>query len=208
MTSCAFNAAGTILATTSGDWDKSVRLWDPTTTALIRCIEPHADWVTGCAFSRDGGTLLTWSGQWTVRGWNPATGKERRRLGRAGRHPALPHPARGYAVSPDRSLVVVTGGGWDATARVLDNRTGELVRLLVGHRGWVHGCCFSPDGAFVATASGDGTACVWDPVAGTLLRRLEGHESWVTGCAFSPDGSQLATTSADHTARLWPMTAA
>lgn len=207
VTSCAFNPQGTLLATTSGDWDKTARLWDPRTGALVRVLERQDDWITGCAFRADGSILVTWSGAWTVRSWNPNTGRERRR--RAGRRrPSLaPTPDRGYAVSPDGALIVTTRGGWDSSVQVLDPTTGGVVRTLEGHAAWVHGCAFSPDGTLVATASGDGTACVWDPRTGALLARLEGHLSWVTGCAFSPDGTLVATTSADHTARLWPLAA-
>lgn len=205
VTACAFNPQGTLLATTSGDWDKTVRLWEPRTGTPVRVLERQDDWITGCAFSAAGSTLVTWSGAWTVRSWNPNTGRERRR--RAGRHhPSLaPTPDRGYAVSPDGALIVTTRGGWDSSVQVLDARTGEVCRVLEGHMAWVHGCAFSGDGTLVATASGDRTACVWDPRSGALLRRLEGHDSWVTGCAFSPDGSLLATTSADHTARVWSL---
>ena len=207
VTGCSFSPDGTLLATTSGDWDKTVRLWDPHGGTLVRVLDAHADWVTGCAFSADGATLITWSGTWTVRAWDPATGREHPERWVRRHLPAVTAPGvgRGFALSPDGSLLVVTGGGWDNKAQVLDATTGAVMRSLEGHTAWVHGCAFSPDGALVATASGDHTACLWDPTTGSLVRRFVGHESWVTSCAFSPDATLLATTSADYTARLWPI---
>ena len=73
-----------------------------------------------------------------------------------------------------------------------------------GHSGEVNGVAFSPDGKFLATASGDKTARVWEVASGACVATLEGHSSGVTGVAFSPvDGKFLATASYDNTARVW-----
>lgn len=60
---------------------------------------------------------------------------------------------------------------------------------------------FSPDGRYLATASGD-TAHIWAANSGRLLVCLS-HDSIVTNLAFSPNGKYLATASYDKTARIW-----
>src|ERR1700761_904436 len=76
-------------------------------------------------------------------------------------------------------------------------------RVLTGHTGAVNSVSFSPDGAWLSTASEDKTARVWNAATGELLHTLTGHEDAVFAAPFSPDGSRIATVSADLTPRLW-----
>src|ERR1700759_5149916 len=70
-------------------------------------------------------------------------------------------------------------------------------RVLTGHTGAVNSVAFSPDGAWLSTASEDKTARVWNAGTGELLHALTGHEDAVFAAPFSPDASRLATVSAD-----------
>ena len=45
----------------SGSWDKTLKLWDAATGALIRTFEGHSDRVTSVAFSADGARVLSGS---------------------------------------------------------------------------------------------------------------------------------------------------
>jgi WD40 repeat protein len=73
---------------------------------------------------------------------------------------------------------------------------------LEGHRYFVHGVSFSPNGQRLATASYDNTAKVW-AADGQELFTLTGHQNFVTDVRFSPDGQRLVTASHDQTAKLW-----
>jgi WD40 repeat protein len=72
---------------------------------------------------------------------------------------------------------------------------------LIPHDDDIKATAFSPDGMFLATASGD-CAQVWMAHNGSLHLRLK-HNSSLTNLAFSPDGKYLATASIDKYARLW-----
>jgi WD40 repeat protein len=72
----------------------------------------------------------------------------------------------GVAFSPDGRLLATAS--YDKKARAWDPATGEHLRTLTGHDGWVRrtgrvlGVAFSPDGRLLATASDDKKARAWD----------------------------------------------
>ena len=74
--------------------------------------------------------------------------------------------------------------------------------MLRGHTKPVTSVQFSPDGAFVVTASRDTSARIWDTKTGKLLHTLHGHYGLVTDASFSPDGQWVATAG-PGTAELW-----
>jgi WD40 repeat protein len=105
------------------------------------------------------------------------------------------------AVSPDGRLGLSASD--DATLRLWDLASGDLVRTFAGHTDAVRGCAFSPDGLLCVSASDDGTVRLWNVVSGAEMRVLTGHTSIVTACAFSPDGALILSSSWDHTLSLW-----
>jgi len=110
-------------------------------------------------------------------------------------------PVLSVAFSPDGRLLA--SGSWDRTIRLWDVGTGQVVRTLSGHTGWVRSVAFSPDGRLLASGSRDRTIRLWDVEAGQVVRTLSGHTDWVSSVAFSPDGRLLASGSDDRTIRLW-----
>jgi WD40 repeat protein len=82
-----------------------------------------------------------------------------------------------------------------------DDEFREINRIQ-GHKNFVIGIAFSPDGETIATASADNTVKLWNR-QGKLLQTLTGHENWVNGIAFSPDGETIASASGDNTVKLW-----
>ena len=48
------------------------------------------------------------------------------------------------------------------TIALHDIHTGELIRILTGHKEGIYGLAFSPDGTTLASGSGDGTVMIWD----------------------------------------------
>jgi translation elongation factor P/translation initiation factor 5A len=94
-------------------------------------------------------------------------------------------------------------GSWDATARIWDIKTGEMIIELKGHTYKVSSVAFSPDGKYALTGSYDNTARIWDVNTGKTVKELKSHTDMVSSVAFSADSKYAMTGSWDQTARIW-----
>jgi WD40 repeat protein len=74
---------------------------------------------------------------------------------------------------------------------------------LSGHRDFVSGLAFSPDGTILASGSMDGTIRLWDTATGAALSQLPGHMEEVTDVAFCPDGRTLASVGRKNSVKFW-----
>lgn len=77
-------------------------------------------------------------------------------------------------------------------------------RQVACHLDTVKAISESPDGRWIATASGD-TAYVWRTNGDAQPLRLQGHTFLLNSVRFSPDGERMVTTSEDGTLRIWPI---
>ncbi|MCB2264252.1 MAG: hypothetical protein LGR52_15130, partial [Candidatus Thiosymbion ectosymbiont of Robbea hypermnestra] len=119
------------------------------------------------------------------------------------------------------SLVFSPDGRWPAAGsddnrvRLWDPATGDLVRTLAGHGGWVSSLDFSPDGRWFASGSYDGTLRLWDPTTGRLLGILFGSRDglWAScrvdlgRCRRYDDGTLLMRRDASGRVRPVPLPA-
>jgi WD40 repeat protein/DNA-binding SARP family transcriptional activator len=112
-------------------------------------------------------------------------------------------PVANLAAGPDGRTVAVAGN--DGLVRLVDARTGHVVRELGGASRDARVLAFSPDGTRIA--AGDfSTVLVWRTDRGGLPERFDVHGGRVLSAAWSPDGSTLATGSEDGTVIVWDTT--
>ncbi|CAG8621046.1 8724_t:CDS:2 [Ambispora gerdemannii] len=98
----------------------------------------------------------------------------------------------------DDSNTLITGS-YDSTVRVWNIETGEMVRVLSGHRRCVRALQF--DDAKLITCSMDRTLKLWNYHTGQLVRTLEGHTSGINCLQF--DDHILVSGSVDAVIKVW-----
>jgi WD40 repeat protein len=173
----------------------------------------HMGKIQDVIFTRDGRYLISASYDKTIRVWDVETGRiERVIRGQIGEGPEGKIFAA--ALSPDNRWLAV--GGWMGPSvnykseelgiiRLIDFQTGQITRLLKGHKNVIFALSFSPDSSRLISGSGswDKTARIWDVETGNCLHTLRGHTDAIYAVAFSPDGGQAVTGSYDDTLILW-----
>jgi hypothetical protein len=189
----AISSNGKRVVTASSD--KTARIWNAETGAVIAVLEGHASAVNDAAFSPDGTRVATASDDGTARIWDAEKGTLVTVL------PGHDDAVMSVAFNSDGTRLVTASA--DKTARVWSADDRKLVAVLRGHEEAVTRARFSPDNGIIATASKDKTARTWDAETGVQAQVLRGHTEPVNSAAFRPDGRIVVTASSDGTARTW-----
>jgi WD40 repeat protein len=112
--------------------------------------------------------------------------------------PTLPKPVV-LSASYDRHVI-----WWDAM-------TGQPIRAVEAHAGWVRALAVLPEGSRVASAGDDMQVRLWETASGRLIASFvgharqtpQGHVSALYGLAVSPDGRHLASGDRAGVVCIW-----
>lgn len=122
---------------------------------------------------------------------------------------------RAISFSPDGEMIATAS---DDNTAIIWNQNGKVIKTLgkrqgqqeeqgqtqQEHNGPIYSVSFSPNGDFLATASGDGTVKLWcKDCYWTCPYTLKGHQGEVYSVSYSPDGQILASAGEDKTVKLW-----
>ena len=149
----------------------------------------------------DGDRLVTAGADGTARIWDSETGEELYVLDKhtAGLTSVTFSPDGRYLATSQASGKPFNVDTSPGPVRIWDAETGQIrFSFESGHGDSIWELAFSPDGRFLATASGDGTIRLWamDFGAGSAERKatLAGRPIGVLRATFSPDGRTSATS--------------
>lgn len=175
-----------------------IHLWDAKTGEAKPPLRGHDHWIIALDFSPDGKTLASSSWDGTVRLWDPASGKQVRKLRLTDPFRSLPVMTNHLAFSPDGKLLAA--GNYAKSVKLWDVKTGEEKGTLeVPAARTVVSVTFSPDSKMLA-AGGNGDVAVFD------LRTRKQLHHWPVDFSglfrFSPDGKVLASCRSGII-RLW-----
>ena len=189
--SVAFSSDGRHALT--GSVDQTARLWDLSTGKEEKVLKGHTKQLWAVAFHPNNRQAFTSSWDGTVRFWDLRTGDEVRRF-------IHRLDINGIALSRNADLLVA--GSDDHNAYLWNTTTGEEIRRVSGHTGFVYGVALAGDGKHLATCGVDKSIRIHDVANGSLLRILDGHANPVTNVVFSPDSRYLFSCG-DGQPRMW-----
>jgi WD40 repeat protein len=192
----AFSPDGKTLASAGS----KITLWDVASQKDLIPSTGHKDGVSSLALSPDGETLASTGFDGTIRIWDLAAGKERRRIVANVRD----YWSGRCTYSPDGKILA-----WcdDKTLCLADAATGKDQRRFDA-KAKIWRIAFSPNGKLLAMGIDGHGIDLCDPLDGKLIRTIDTAKHAVLDLAFSPDGNILTAAAQpgeneEPTAFLW-----
>ena len=181
----------------SASADKTLKVWDLASGAVLHTLCGHTDPVTAVAVTADGQRAVSASDDYTLKVWDLASGAELHTLSGHTRS------VNAVAVTADGQRAV--SASHDHTLKVWDLASGAELHTLSGHTGWVNAVAVTADGQRAVSASDDHTLKVWDLASGAELHTLSGHTDSVSAVAVTADGQRAVSASWDNTLKVWDL---
>lgn len=179
----AFSPDGTLLASSGGYVESTVRLWNVRNGREFARLDGHRTYVRSLAFWPDGRTLASASGDQTILIWDVSD---------------LSGFLGSAAASESKAASFDRGTGRNRPPRLLT--ISQPRSTLRGHLDEVWSLAVGPDNRTLLSGSKDGTVCVWDTATVSA-----GHGPFllpdsVKAWTFTPDSS--AVLALDHQGRI------
>jgi WD40 repeat protein len=198
LTNASFNPDGS-KAITSAD-DKTVKIWDTYTGALLADLKEHSSYISSAEFSPDGKKILTASGDKTIKIWDAESGKLLLNLTGHLENINTAH------FSPSGKKIISIAS--DNCAIVWDSHSGKRLFTLYQQGPMFSGPGitvgrFSADETTIITGDNKGVIKTWNAETGEPLMQLMGHNTHINDICFDAAGNQIASMAQDSGIIIW-----
>jgi WD40 repeat protein len=122
--------------------------------------------------------------------------------------PLLLHELRGHSRDYIDGLAFgydnksLFSGANDGDIRHWDYTTGQLVRVMRGHAGWIGALAISRSGEYLASGASDGRILIWNTTDGKQIAECKKHDDAVRWLQFHRNSKWLASAAVDQPVHL------
>lgn len=183
----AFSPDGAIFA--SGDMNGTVNMWKVTGASPLSSFEGPSEGIRRLSFSPDGRQLIYESNDRTYGFWDIRSEKRIRSI-----------EGQSVSFSPDGALIASSNSNG---AIRIEKESGQVLKIMEGHRGVVYSTAFSPDGKHLISGGEDQSVKIWDVKTGEMIKSLEESRSKIDRVRFSPNGHFVIAASQNSMIKLW-----
>ncbi|KAG2139824.1 uncharacterized protein EDB93DRAFT_1252946 [Suillus bovinus] len=182
-------------------YDKTLRLWDLKTGAVLQKMEGHRGWVLKLVVSRDGQLIASGDTDGVFIVWHGETGE------------SLTQPIEAHSYQPIYSLdfspdgTVLATGSWDNATKLWNTKTWKQQGDSIKCRRTINCIQYSPSGERLAIATNDKIE-IYNPDTTGHVASFKAHTLWNLFLAWTPDSARILTggDNSDPTIREWDTT--
>ncbi len=201
--SLAFSPDGRTMAV-GGKHDR-VFLMDTVTRERTAILKGHKSPIECLDFNFNGTLLAAGASDGMITIWNMQDRKIEAHLEDPFLSDPLAHArsVRSLVFSPDGRLLAT--GCDDATVKLVDVKTLQIVRIFDKANTRIASVEFSPNGRFLAVAGKNPQPLLWEMDTGRVITLPPEHQKSVCSISFNHDGSLLATSDQAGIIKIWDL---